>query len=442
MKLFSNFNFILLLLKIFPIIFSSTKGIITIPFEKQIPDLSNITPDEIIYKGLQKNNIYTNIKIGTKPQTIPVLIDLFSYLFLIKGENQYKNNSAIFQQSKSETFKILNNESFSARNFREGYLVSDYYINDNEKINLSFILSTEIFTNSQGIIGLRLNDSLRKDLVECNFIHQLKKNNVINDYYFTIKYINETNGNLIIGDKLENYDKKYKNLEFKDSYVQNPYSDENWNLKIDNYYTAFPNSNENTSFSEITAYFRLDLGVTIGSYNFRQNLLNTFMNKKIEENICYEVNNQFYYMYYCKKDVNLSEMQNLYFYNKELNYTFEYKPKDLFFYNEKDGNLYYLIEFEKSIISDIRWLFGEAFLKKYEFVFNQDSKKIGIYVGKKIEENNSWFSENKLYIILITVLIILVVCLALVSYKYSQIICRRKKANELTDDYDYPINDE
>ena len=61
MKLFSNFNFILLLLKIFPIIFSSTKGIITIPFEKQIPDLSNITPDEIIYKGLQKNNIYTNI---------------------------------------------------------------------------------------------------------------------------------------------------------------------------------------------------------------------------------------------------------------------------------------------------------------------------------------------------------------------------------------------
>ena len=125
-----------------------------------------------------------------------------------------------------------------------------------------------------------------------------------------------------------------------------------------------------------------------------------------------------------------------------MNYTFEYKPKDLFFYNEKDGNLYYLIEFEKSIISDIRWLFGEAFLKKYEFVFNQDSKKIGIYVGKKIEENNSWFSENKWYIILIIVLIILVVCLVLISYQYLQIIRRRKKANELTDDYDYPINDE
>ena len=442
MKIFLNLNLILLILSIFPVIFSSIKGIITLPFEKRVSDLSNISPDDIISSGLQKNYLFTNIKIGTKPQTIPAKVDLFSYLFLVKGENEEKNNSALFQQSKSETFEILSNVTFSARGFTNGYKVSDYFSNNgNEKINISFILVTETQENNQCILGLRLNDTLKKDIVECNFIHQLKKNNIINDYYFTIKYSNETNGNLIIGDLLENYDKKYKNLEFKDTYVQNPDSEKSWNIKIDLFYTAFSQSSEKITFPGMIGYFKLDLGVTIGSENFREDLLNYFMTKKIEEGICHEIINEYYYMYYCKKDVDLAEMKNLYFYNKDLNFTFEFKPKDLFYYNEKDGNLYYLIEFEKNVNNkNNRWLFGETFFKKYDIIFNQNKKKVGIYVGAKISENNNWFSEYKWYLILIFALIIVLACLVIISYKYLKTIYKRKKANELTDDYDYTIN--
>ena len=137
-------------------------------------------------------------------------------------------------------------------------------------------------------------------------------------------------------------------------------------------------------------------------------------------------------------------MKNLYFYNKELNYDFEFSYKDLFFYNELDKKYYFLIIFEKSNGSG-RWLMGEFFFKKYQLIFNQEKKKIGIYLGKiKVNDNEekTWFSKNKWYLILIVFLICLLIAVSIMIYLYIQVKPKRKiKANELIDDdYEYTIN--
>jgi len=141
--------------------------------------------------------------------------------------------------------------------------------------------------------------------------------------------------------------------------------------------------------------------------------------------------------------VNFKKMKNLYFYNKELDYNFEFTYKDLFFYNELDKNYYFLIKFETSHSN--RWLIGEFFFKKYQLVFNQEKRKIGIYTGDLDNSktlNQSWLSSNKWYIILIIFLVILLIVISILAYLYIKSISKRKKkANELDDDdYEYTIN--
>ena len=71
----------------------------------------------------------------------------------------------------------------------------------------------------------------------------------------------------------------------------------------------------------------------------------------------------------------------MYINSKELDFTFELNYKDLFYQNE-DGNNYFLIIFnnvdEEEEHSEF-WSFGEPLIKKYNLIFNPDSKQIGIY---------------------------------------------------------------
>ena len=86
------------------------------------------------------------------------------------------------------------------------------------------------------------------------------------------------------------------------------------------------------------------------------------------------------------------------------------------------------------------FLIGQPFLKKYNLIFNQESKKIGYYNYIKEEEekekdsnnsNNKYFSLTN--ILLILILICLVAILLMIYFKKSK---RKVRTNEL-EDYDY-----
>ena len=423
-------------------------GIIDLPFTKEVPDLTNKSPEDILRKELQENRIVTEIKVGTEPQKIPMLIDLFYYDFYIAGksEESAKSTSIKFDQSNSDTFYQKEKfADFGGRGFNIGYKASDIFLNsdNNQKYNLSFILAMDPDEGHSGMIGLKISSQEDEEIIEYNFINQLKKANAIKNYYFTIKYTDDTHGNLIIGDLPENYDNKFSGIEYKDTYVINPDDPSSWNMRIDSIYTKLENNKDKTDLGNTDIYFRLNLAMTIGTQEYLEELKKSFMDEQINNGVCFELKSSYYYTYYCKKNVNFKKMKNLYFYNKELDYNFEFTYKDLFFYNELDKNYYFLIKFETSHSN--RWLIGEFFFKKYQLVFNQEKRKIGIYTGNLDNNktlNQSWLSSNKWYLILIIFLVILLIVISVLAYLYIKSISKRKKkANELDDDeYEYTIN--
>ena len=177
------------------------------------------------------------------------------------------------------------------------------------------------------------------------------------------------------------------------------------------------------------------------------------MDELINNNLCYEIKSDNYISYYCKQEANISKLKNIYFFNKELNFTFELTYNDLFYHNEYDGNNYFLVVFpiddEEYGYSSYYWTLGEPLFKKYQFVFNKNSKIIGLYVNTTItlDDNKdetkpeTWWSRNKWYIILIIILVIVLSVLGLMIYLYIKNKPKRKiKANELDDNYEYNLD--
>ena len=133
--------------------------------------------------------------------------------------------------------------------------------------------------------------------------------------------------------------------------------------------------------------------------------------------------------------------RNFFFLYKLLTY------KDLF-YKASDGNYYFLIYFNTDYnsedSSDFFWTFGEPLFKKYNFVFNQDVRRVGLYTStnngnnEDILKNESFWSRNKWYIILAISLFIVCGGLGLMIFLYLKVLPKRKtKANELDDDFEY-----
>ena len=402
----------------------------------------------------------SELRIGTEPQSIKLRIELTNNLFYIAS---YRSISKIkFNQHNSSTYKKISNETLYPHISKliEGVLSSDYiYFNEtnNEKYNIAFISGLETEKdNSGGLIGLSLDDPTRKKYNNYSFIQELKKVKIIKDYYFIIKYINNFSSNLIIGDLPHKYDNTYNINNYKDIYSDVKTNEIIWNLKFDKIYTVNSSNSSNIRNIDerINVYFIIELNVIEGTENYRYDFLNTFY--KENKNLCFEVLSDNYYTYYCNDKVDISKLKNLNFFNQELNYTFELSYNDLFFYNEKDGNYYFLIIFKDYSEEDYpiySWKLGEPIFKKYEIFFNKDNKKIGIYIPgdnkekeketeseTKYEEEQIWWSRNKWYVILIIILVLLFIGLSVTIFLYIKNRPRKKIANELNDDdYEYEI---
>ena len=139
---------------------------------------------------------------------------------------------------------------------------------------------------------------------------------------------------------------------------------------------------------------------------------------------------------------------DLYLYNKELQTYFILSYKDLFI--TLDNNIYFMIIFRNSLIQQKKeiWELGIPFLKKYQIIFNSDTKKIGYYSNinvNKIESpkvinskksNIFNFSTRTLLEIFFGVILILLIIYLIKKIYVNK--TRQKKPYELQEeDYDY-----
>ena len=393
---------------------------------------NELSPDNLM-ENLFRNSILTNFFIGTPKQEIKMSIKLQNnLLYVFTSELTSKTFSPI--KSKS-FFQKTNFSNMLSDDNNNSFLSTDIIsLSNNKKNNFNFLLIKNYtkFENIEGgILGLNINSN--EKIKDINFINQLKKLNLISSYSFSIKFKNENEGDLIIGKRPDEYDNKYQYNYFHSTNLPLNNNELDWGLLFDKIEYNEENLNEGNKYF---SYFEPELGVIVSNFDFKILIEKLFFNNYVKEKKCFfkrfegDIKYTGYKYYYCNEDVDISTMNNLTFYSKELNFTFILTYKDLF-YNFQ-GNNYYLVVFPW--YSGLHWRLGLPFFKKYQLVFDTDKKMIGIY--EKILDKNyflliSW--KNNLIIFLSTIIVFLI------FYIYKNFVNkpRKMRANELKDNYEY-----
>ena len=151
---------------------------------------------------------------------------------------------------------------------------------------------------------------------------------------------------------------------------------------------------------------------------------------------------------FCEKDkIEINDLKKfpiLYLKHIGLEQIFEFGFEELFLETKN----YFIFKILLNEENKRFWYFGRLFLKKYQMIFDNDQKAI-FYLGindfhkkSKIGEdnqNNNNFFKYKIYLIIILAIIIIGIAVAIGCY-FGKIFFnkqKKKRANELDDDYEY-----
>ena len=273
-----------------------------------------------------------------------------------------------------------------------------------------------------------------------NLITQLKKRDKINSYVFSIKYTNDDNGEIIIGDLPHEYSpNKYSSQNyFFDTVSITKEPPFNWHFTYDKCLYG----EEEVDKSNMVK-LSIDFGFIKG---------NSFLKKNLEKNF-FGVNNcnkkqiNDYDIFYCTKDA-LKNFKPIIFKLQSkycptiTNANFEFTADNLFIKDNNDNDKYYFqIIFNTDGLFH-NWVFGKPLFKKYQMVFDQDKKTYGFYLENNFNiintlPNNISNTSTKISWILVVFLLIVSLGLLYALHKLLPKIPRKLKANELEENFSY-----
>lgn len=435
----------------------------------------NISSHKINMKYSLWKKIYTVLEIGSPIQKVPLFIDTRENTFeitsfspintinyhLVYNLSSIFNKYDFFKENKSSTFKtngcIKSNNMFDDHLYDcFSYETINLYNDLENKIeikNFEFNMVKNKEENVTGILGLGLFD--KKSDVKKSFLKILKDKNIINNYnwYFLFNSWNDSNGKLIIGSlPHEDFPNIFSQDDLEYTYIPlDDYSFSQFSYKIELNEIKINSINKSIEINlfNINAELNFDSNVIIATKEFETELRKKFIKNLMIEEKCFKdtVKQNIYYFndliyYYCEvntKNILYNYLPSIKFISKDLNYTFEITKDELF---KIDGDYIYL-----NILFDYGknyWTLGKPISLKYPFVFNQDSKKIGLY---KNYNKKNYINENKennnINIIKILLVLFFSIVLLLIGFYLGKTIYKMKRkirANELNDNYEY-IND-
>jgi hypothetical protein len=379
------------------------------------------------------NDIYIDLKIGTPYQTIPLFLSIDDYPTYISGEELNEK----YNRNSSSSYKQISfrEEMFYFENFLSGYVSNETIEITNikgekEKIqNFAFIYvtsfpKTDVEVKSKSILGLKLTGiyTIRKE----NFIHQFKENKIIDSMAWTIKYLNDNEGELIIGGFPHEYDNNYDEINLRNVKAEMRIGTVFWDYIFSKVY-----SNDIIIGGEVRAYLDIRYGLIKGCFSYKKYIENIFLN---ENNFCkkYDTLNHTIEYFICDFNCKIKNFPKLIFQHRELKFNFELTYEDLF---EKRNDGYYCkIVFNINDEEEETFILGKPFLKKYQIIFEPDRKIIGIYIKKNLNilSISLWVITVILSIIIISLIIII-----LKRYNNKQ---RKIRANELDEEFIYKEN--
>ena len=394
-----------------------------------------------------ENKYTTNLLMGEPPQKIYAFLNPEISAFYLTNITNFcpTKNYYNYELSKScNLVEKIENKYYTTLRVCDSIL----FENDNNSVDkdgkIVKFKNYELFSFCElnqpicAIFGTKLVSSGEE--IKESFLNNLHLNENIKSYYFSYEIKSDHNNDLIYI-----FDIDIKGNENRYSFIKaSSYKPGNqkyltWGLNFD-----YIQINNIVKSNQTRAEFNINLGCIIGPLSFHETLNQFFQkNNIIESRIQYS--NQYYI--YAFEDEYYKKLQNftLEFYHKDLNYHFILDYNDLFI--SKADKIYCLIILNYKDTD--YWKFGLPFMKKYKFIYNQDTKFMGfLNENKKNTKENSDISKKKNNYFKINSKIIIIVLLCFFFIVIGMIFfgiligkklykARKKKTNELLELYDY-----
>ena len=410
--------------------FSLDNCYIKIPLKFHPCQIFNISNPSNTFNNMVMQHLYAKLEIGSPKQTIYVPLEIEKNDFYITKYGKYSSNEKYttfnlknFKEDESSSFYYTNEEQDSIyynTNILTASFAKDLFFFGDKKIELKFFLADIVNDLIPGELGLQIKpiDDLNSafDNEEKTFLKKLKNSGIIKNYVWSILYNQDNNDKnadayLYIGDYLHNIDFNdiVKDIDFGKNYLR---------VKLDDNICGIQASE----------------------------LIRPYLEEKIftEENRCHKdyfnyINK--YIFYYCDKNPSIRDkikknFISLNFVHQDFNHNFTINFDDIFV--EKEDYYYFLIYF--SDYHKYTWILGKPFLNKYNFMFDQDAKKILFYSEKEEIVLPGVQSTT-----LIVLLIILIIIFLFLGFFFARKIYKtkfKKHINILDNNFDYSIQAE
>ena len=309
-----------------------------------------------------------------------------------------------------------------------------------------------------GYIGLLYNSTYDDYEYGEYFIVELKNAKLIDNYYWFFNFdeispmTNDLKGQFIVGvlphEILPN---KFSINDFiYTSSYKIAFGINSWRIYIDRIY-VYNNITQNFLFENSNMILSYEIYNIIGNYEFHEKIKEVFMNKLIDEKKCFIgnfsdnnifiSNMTFYYCYKSIQEILYQNLPNIKFYSANLGFTFELSKEELFYI--KNNYIYLMILFSKK--GNNHWIMGQMMTTKYNFVFCNDKKRIGLY--KKVNRiknnnnddkyNNNDNINNAYFICIVILLSIIFIYIGICLVR--KVFNKKRKfiVNELVEERDY-----
>ena len=402
-----------------------------------------------------EQNIYVDVNVGQPPQTIPMTLKIGEFpTFIFSSEIEDSRIQIKYDKDKSKTYQLLNNElitGLSKYDCSKGYYSNDTFSSSTMNSFFCFLLGTDqgpgvLSKNISGEIGLaRINEGKDTQYLlyppKTQFLKQLHEKSLIEQKMFGLVYDTEYEGRLIFGKYLHQIDNNYKEEEIITSLIEDPGTINNWNIDFE---VKCQNREDNPKIyyqNSSNGDLLFETGFIIGTESFRVNFAKNYFKSKE----CYNItsNKEFYY---CDNEEKFADFPDIIF-SVNGQYSFNFTKDDLF---KKVGDKYYfLIAFEILFGKEITsWRMGQPFFRKYAVFLNDLEKRfeMSYYLNKKLpyksKDDNSGLGTQAVVIIVLSCVVGILIVAIVVYFVYFYPKNRKKRAQELNDDYDYNAKEE
>ena len=477
---FSKVYFVLLIISLESLILCQQDKYVYFPLKRSdnsaIKNIKNITE---IMSFLYLEPLVSEFNIGSPEQKTNIIFRVNCYYTYLTSYNHNSTNNDqaskyinlkyrdlnYFNEDKSQSFYYYemdhNLSKYAYDNQFFSKCISENVKINNNNIKMDLLLANSIEIEEPGAICLQLEEQTSVLQFTPSFPILLKKNYSLIDNYKWFIYFGQKNEKdyLVIGSSPY----EFKNPETGKKVYPSIISDKSDNdrlevrkvammLSLDDIY-LLSNSNEKESFEDyenLKAKFIPNMKFIVGTVNYSQyiekNIFEKYMNSgKCHKEIFKQRPNlvlEEYTYYYCEESLYndiKSVFKKIIFKSVALSALFELTFEDLFI--KQNGYLIFMVIF--STHEHKNWDFGTIFMKKYQFDFDFQNKRIGYYHINRTSSNED--DNNKsIWINVLIIFGILILSGALIAFgiylgrKYFKL--RKKRANELEDD-DFEYNE-